>query len=87
MRALTVRGWGTLGALLVLVAVVVATASATFSSRRPPQAPSIDQVVLANNVDRCDHGGEAAEADPACQAAWRRSSEQFLRVRSPGVRP
>jgi conjugative transfer region protein TrbK len=83
MRALTLRGWGALGALLVFAAVVLATVSSTFGSRPPPQPVSVAQMVLANDVDRCSHAGEAAESDPSCQAAWR----QFLGAHRAAGRP
>jgi conjugative transfer region protein TrbK len=86
MRALTIRGWSTLGALLVLAAVILATVSTTLGSRPAAQPASVAQAALVGDVDRCSHGGEAAMSDPDCQAAWRRSGEQFLRGRSSGAR-
>ena len=87
MRALTVKGWGTLGAFLVLAAVVLATVVSTLGARSTPPRVSPAQTTLANDVDRCSHLGEAAESDPSCRAAWRQSREQFLGARPQGGRP
>jgi len=85
MRRLTVRGWGTLGAVLVFVAVVIATAATL--SQRPAQRPAtLAEAALANDVARCSHQGGAAENDPACREAWRRSRDRFLDLPT-GARP
>jgi len=87
MRALTVKGWSTLGAFLVLAAVVLAAVLSTLGSR-PSTPPAVRaQAALANDADRCSHLGEAAESDPSCRNAWRQSREQFLGVRAQGGRP
>jgi conjugative transfer region protein TrbK len=78
MRPLTAKGWGALAALLVLAAVVVASAIAVLGSkpaRRPSEAPD---AALAGELARCNHLGEAAESDPLCREAWRRSRVRFL---------
>jgi len=87
MRALTVKGWGTLGAFLVLAAVVLVTVLSTLGSRpaAPPATPA--QTAPANDLDRCSHLGEAAESGPSCRNAWRQSRKQFLGVRAQGGRP
>jgi len=85
MRALTIRGWGTLGAVLVFVAVVLATA-ATLAQRPGDRGASLADTALSNEVARCGHQGGAAEADPACRQAWRQSRVRFLGM-SPGARP
>jgi conjugative transfer region protein TrbK len=87
MRVLTARGWSTVGALLVLAAVIIATAITTAGQKSAGQAPTAAQTALANDVDRCGHSGETAESDAACRDAWRRSREQFLGVRTSGGRP
>jgi conjugative transfer region protein TrbK len=87
MRTLTVKGWSTLGALLVLTAVLLATVVSTLGSRPSPPPANPAQTALANDVDRCSHLGEAAESDASCRAAWRQSREQFLGARSQGGRP
>jgi len=88
MRALTVKGWSTVGAFLVLAAVVLATVVSTLGSRPSPPPASPARIALANDVDRCSHLGEAAESDPSCRAAWKQSRDQFLgATRSPGARP
>ena len=85
MRTLTVRGWGTLGAVLVFVAVVIATA-ATLSQRPGVRPASFAETALINDVARCSHQGDAAENDPACREAWRQSRARFLGLPS-GARP
>lgn len=87
MRALTVKGWSTLGAFLVLAAVVLATLASTLGSRPSPALASPAQTALANDVDRCSHLGEVAESDPSCRAAWKQSRERFLGVHGQGGRP
>jgi conjugative transfer region protein TrbK len=87
MRALTVKGWGTFGALLVLAAVLAATCITTLGPRTATRAPSAALAAVANDVDRCSHLGEAAESDPACRAAWRQSRDQFLGLHDKGARP
>jgi conjugative transfer region protein TrbK len=87
MRALTIKGWGALAALLVLAAAVVASAVAVLgspSARRP--AERFD-AALAADAARCNHLGEAADADPACREAWRRSRARFLGLPAAGGRP
>jgi conjugative transfer region protein TrbK len=86
MRALTARGWSTVGALLVLAAVVIATALSTVGQKPSSPAPTAAQRALANDVDRCSHAGEAAESDSSCRDAWRQSREQFLGVPRGGSR-
>jgi len=85
MRTLTARGWSTLGAVLVFVAVVLATA-ATLSQRPAPRAVTLAETALANDVTRCSHQGDAAENDPACREAWRQSRARFLGLSS-GAKP
>ncbi|HEY2707118.1 MAG TPA: putative entry exclusion protein TrbK-alt [Caulobacteraceae bacterium] len=87
MRALTVKGWGALGAFLVLAAVVVAATLSTVGSRPGSRPSGLSQSVVATDLDRCSHAGEAAEADPLCQAVWRRSRDEFLSARANGARP
>jgi conjugative transfer region protein TrbK len=86
MRALTAKGWGSLGALLVLAAVIAATAIATLGKAPAPRSRDAGAAALAGEVGRCGHLGQAAEADPSCQDAWRRSRARFL-GRSSGARP
>jgi conjugative transfer region protein TrbK len=85
MRALTVRGWSALAAVLVFVAVAVATA-ATLAQRPGARPASFAETVLANDVARCSHRGDAAESDPACGQAWRQARARFLGLSS-GARP
>jgi conjugative transfer region protein TrbK len=85
MRTLTARGWGTLGAVLVFVAVVLATA-ATLAQRPGARPASLAETALANDVARCSQQGGAAENDPACREAWRQSRAQFLGLPT-GARP
>jgi conjugative transfer region protein TrbK len=85
MRTLTARGWSTLGAVLVFVAVVVATA-ATLSQRPAPRPATPAETALANDVARCSHQGGEAENDPTCREAWRQSRARFLGLTS-GAKP
>jgi conjugative transfer region protein TrbK len=85
MRTLTARGWGTLGAVLVFVAVVLATA-ATLSQKPGLRPANFAETALANDVARCSHQGGEAENDPACREAWRQSRARFLGLSS-GAKP
>ena len=80
MRTLTVRGWGTLGAILVFLAVV-ATA-ATLSQRPGVRPASFAETTVANDIARCSHQGDAAENDPACRETWRQSRARSLGLSS-----
>jgi conjugative transfer region protein TrbK len=77
MRALTVRGWGSLAAILVLVGVVVAT---LVSMPRPPRLTAAPRSAVAETgaLARCRDLGPAAESEPACHAAWRALSQHFF---------
>jgi conjugative transfer region protein TrbK len=87
MRALTVKGWGALAALLVLAAVVLASAVAVLGSKPARHPSAASDAALARDVARCNHLGEAAEADPACREAWRRSRVRFLGAPASEGRP
>jgi conjugative transfer region protein TrbK len=87
MRTLTVRGWGALGALIVLAAVVVLSAVLVLGAKPARRSSEAFTPQLANAVARCNHLGEAAESDPACREAWRRTRAQFLGARTSGARP
>jgi conjugative transfer region protein TrbK len=67
------------GAVLVLLAVVVAAVIA-FSRQNPvPATSSTDPLVTVNNeLERCQALGTAAGDDPACQAAWKQAREHFF---------
>jgi conjugative transfer region protein TrbK len=77
MRALTVRGWGTIAATLLLIAVVIA-AFASSSGVRGPTPPAPVEGGLSASLSRCRDLGAAAENDPACQAIWRPISQRLL---------
>jgi conjugative transfer region protein TrbK len=87
MRALTIKGWGALAALLVLAAVVVASAVAVLGSQSARRSSEAFTPPLANAVAGCNHLGEAAESDPACREGWRRSRAQFLGPHTSEARP
>jgi len=77
MRALTIRGWGTLAAIFVLLAVGVAALLAAPTAPRPgfglaPADPS------SQALERCRDLGPAAESDAGCHATWRAARERFF---------
>ncbi|MEJ0066189.1 MAG: putative entry exclusion protein TrbK-alt [Caulobacteraceae bacterium] len=79
MRALTARGWGTIAAVAVLIAVVLAAVATSTRFRAPgPTAPA--EAGLDASLRRCRDLGAAAENDPACHETWRRMSDHFLGV-------
>ena len=86
MRALTVRGWGTLAALAVFVGVVVATLVA---APRPPRASTGSEAAVAETdaLARCRDLGPAAESDAGCHAAWRRLCAHFFGENHKAVTP
>ena len=86
MRALTVKGWGALAAVAILMAAVVA--SAITAAHRPllPGATVADSS-LSDELDRCRLLGVDAEKDVACQAAWRRMRDHFFGLDRQGARP
>jgi conjugative transfer region protein TrbK len=79
MRVLTVRGWGTVAATLVLIAVVIAAfASSTGVRGAAPAAPAEESPDAS--LSRCRALGAAAENDPACHETWQRLSDHFFGV-------
>jgi conjugative transfer region protein TrbK len=77
MRALTARGWGTIAASLLLIAVVIA-AFASSSGVRGPTPPAPVEIGLSASLSRCRDLGAAGKNDPACQAIWRPISQRLL---------
>lgn len=76
MRALTVRGWGSVAALLVLAAVVVAAACAKPEPTRT--SANAEAARMTSGFERCRSLGQAAESDAACRELWRQENQHFL---------
>jgi conjugative transfer region protein TrbK len=86
MRRLTVRGWGTLGAVLILIGVVIA-ALLSLPRQAPPTAPTPSPVATTNELARCRELGAAAESDTACHAAWQALNDHFFGKDRKAARP
>jgi conjugative transfer region protein TrbK len=86
MRALTFRGWGSPGALLVLIAVVVTAAMTTVGTRAATPLADDSAAASASDVGRCRYLGQASEADPSC-LQWRQSRARVLGLPPSGARP
>ena len=86
MRALNAKGWGTLAAIAMLAAVVVASLIA--AEHHPavllPTAGSADS---ASELDRCRSLGPDASKDAACRAAWRLLRDHFFGLDGKAARP
>jgi conjugative transfer region protein TrbK len=79
MRALTVRGWGTLATVLVLAGVVIAAAFAVgHRPSTPVRLASAAGDPLSAELAYCRGLGEAGERDPHCHAAWEQLRRHFF---------
>lgn len=75
------------GAVLVLLAVVVAAVIA-FSRQNPaPETTGADpRITVSNELERCQALGTAAGEDAACQAAWKQARDHFFGASDGGPR-
>ena len=77
MRPPFALGWGTVVAIAVLLAVVIA---ALFAAQRHPAKVLSRPAAIAPDpvLERCNNAGMDALNDPVCQAAWKAAREHFL---------
>jgi conjugative transfer region protein TrbK len=86
MRALNAKGWGTLAAIAVLAAVVIASLIAAEHRQTAPAAIT-DGTRSVGELDRCRSLGADAGKDAACQAAWRLLRDHFFGLDGKAARP